>query len=1145
MNLQLTTILNVAAAEMRTSRRLVRFWTVVAVLSVISLAGYGLSCLILSFTAPYSPSMGAATPLYLLGGIDPTFFLAFQMAALLLLFDSANQHTRNRIDEVLDSKPVSNLEYLTGRVLGTAFLLWLVATVNVLAMQCFGVVANAFNFNYVEPIQMHSIINLLLIDAPATLLVWSSAIVFLSVVLRVRILTIVVGLAGMFAWFFLVLDVPYSLLSIVSASSNDSLFVSDLVPDFPSWQTLAVRLATLLGAIALIVAAAIAMQRRDGSSPVVRFSTVLIAIGLCGGAYALSTTDVVSNFAKTAKWHQAHSSYVWNDSIEVVEISGTVQINPGKRLDIDLSLTLNVDDHPLDLLAFTFNPDMAIDKLELDGQTMNYSFRDGLIEIAVQNTQDLGSQHVLRVVAHGIPDPRFAYFDSAVDYMTDSSVPIRSVRILGRDGSVFRSNFVVLMPDVYWYPVPGPVRGDFVSTQRGRDFFNVDLSVRLSNESLRLIGTGITNQIDDNASVYRMNSEVPVPEIGLFAADYKSASVDIDGVTFSMHLHRRHAKNLNLVKGIEETFITEAKEWLQPYSDHNLTIPHKRIAFVEVPNRLRTVGGGWRMDNMSSLPGIALMKEQAFPRTNFNLAIRFAKREAEPDDFPETQVNLLSRFFEMGVGVDNLWTTVPEHLWSHVTSASGRHAEVLDQIVCALISTRAKTPQQFFSIYSTLHVANTTAVSPYTLTYGADPDGWAPWNFEVRESEVKYGQRQSIWSGIEQIGFSQLPSQADNQEDLELVLTKTNAIATAMHYANTTEKILGWLADVRLRFAGQSYTYDDLIQVADEHEVVVDPFLTDWLDESQLPAYSAKLIDIKRIADDEQGNPRYQTSIVVRNMEPVAGFITLHYYDQSSPRPMAGFSRIAGNSAKQFNLVESHSLNRVRIEPHLSLNRQPMLLWSQFESVPEYLSDAPAPTVEDSEWAPVEIGIVVDDLDPGFTVLQEVPRVKQTANLGPFDWFNEHKLEIELEDGLLSWDRDDSWQLTHQGRGMWNRVAIDGAYGKYRRTSTSLWNDGLQKFPRVTFESATQDSSLWTLDYHIPPGIFQRRLGHEMVYKLVITNGSSSYDVELVAKSQDLGWQKVDQFPLTEGRVRVELVEASGFGFVHADAIRWSKADDS
>ena len=162
-----------------------------------------LSCLILGYTAPYSPSIGAAsTPLYLLGGIDPTFFLAFQLAAVLLLFDASQRQERNRIDEVLDSKPVTNFEYLAGRVLGISLLLWLVVVLNVLAMECVGLVSNAIGFHYAEPIQLHSILNLLLLDAPVTLLFWSSFVIFLSAALRIRVLTVILAVAAMFGWFF-------------------------------------------------------------------------------------------------------------------------------------------------------------------------------------------------------------------------------------------------------------------------------------------------------------------------------------------------------------------------------------------------------------------------------------------------------------------------------------------------------------------------------------------------------------------------------------------------------------------------------------------------------------------------------------------------------------------------------------------------------------------------------------------------------------------------------------------------------------------------------------------------------------------------------------------------------------------------------
>lgn len=1097
----------------------------------------------MGFTAPYSPSLGASTPHYLLGGIDPTFFLAFQMAALLLLFDAHQQNTRNRIKEVLDSRPVTNFEYLVGRVLGVAFLLWLVVVVNVLAMEGFGLLSKAIGFRYAEPIQIHSVVNLLFIDAPATLLMWCSVVVFLSSLLRARILTVVASLLPMFAWFFLVLNVPYSMLSFVSASSNDSLFVSDLVPQFASWQTMLVRLATVLGALVLVVAAATVERRRDGTRLRNNSIAVLASLGLCVGVYALGATDVVRQYNQTEEWHHIHKSYVWNGSIDVQEVSGSVRVVPGKRLDVDLDLSFEIDGISEEKLVFTFNPAMSLNLVELDGVSISYTFENGLLEIPSTNLLDQRALYKLRVVASGIPNPRFAYFDGAVDYLTDPGVPVRSVRMLGKDGAIFEPGFVALMPGVYWYPVPGPVGGQGFSQLRRQDFFNVDLSVELPNNQLKLISTGITTEIGEEGTSYRVTSGVPVPEIGLFAAQYKSASLDANDFTFSMYLHNRHDENFSLTEGIHETLTNKVQDWLHPFTDHGLDFPHKRIAFIEVPNRLRTVGGGWRMNAESALPGVVLMKAHGYPRTLFNLALTFAEREEDENDLPEIRVNLLAQFFAMGLSTDNLWTTVPEHLWSHVTSASGNHAEALNQIVLALIASQTRTRNEFFSIYSTFHIANTTAVTPYTLNYGSDPGGWTPDSFEVRESEISYGLRESVWTHMEQNGFSTLPSSSGNQSDVELLVIKSNLIAAALIHANGFERVFEWLADVRERFEGRTYTYEELIDIARERQIIVDPFLTDWLHESQLPGYLTKPIAVERIADDEQGNPRYQTSLTVRNVHLVTGFIGLRYpaeqYDDfyyGSYNSIEGI-RIEANTSKQISIITPYPVNHLIFQPYLSLNRRQISLWALSESMRENLNAQPAALVELSDWEPQTEGIIIDDLDSGFTVLQPTPSVRASTNVGPRNWFREHRLNIELDKGIPV--SDGTYMAGISGR-YWLRTPMQSAFGDFRRTLAVVWVRDPQIFHTARFSTEISEPATWKLEYHLP---LEPRyaLFDGLKYQLQVANGNKTWDLELEVDRYSRGWESLGEFELKAGATNVDVVGISDRGYVVADAVRWTR----
>lgn len=552
-------------------------------LSLFSIVGYLIACAFLEYSAVTSPSMGTGVPKYLFGNIDPTFFLMFQLAALFLVFDIGHQHRQNRIAEVLDSKSVTNFEHLTGRVFGIAGLLWLVAALNILVMQLIGWISTTTNIGIADTIEWYSVFNLLLIDGPVTLLIWCSVLVFLSIVLQIRLLVAIVGFALMFAWFFLVLNTPYSLLAIVSPSSNDTLFVSDLLPQLPSWSVIAIRITTILGAIFLVVLSALLWRRQDSGGQLAKF----LALGMCVSVGSLlavwgSSSVLVQNNA-FKKWREIHENTENAVQIDITSISGNVIIDPNRNLNIDLSLRFKTDTKSADTLTFTFNPSMRVDRIQLNGSSPTFTFEDGLLAVAVPNPLDMDGINTMDIAASGVPDDRFAYFDSADDYMKSSGVSKHAFGLLGTSGSVFNPRYVALMPGVYWYPVPGPVHGDYVSSQVGLDYFDLELIVKLTADDWQLVGTEAIALASEGKNRYRVKPVNSVHAIGLFASEFESASIDIDGITFKMYLHKRHARNLSLLDEFSDAMKTVVRNQLHRYSDHGLTLPFQSVSFVEIP----------------------------------------------------------------------------------------------------------------------------------------------------------------------------------------------------------------------------------------------------------------------------------------------------------------------------------------------------------------------------------------------------------------------------------------------------------------------------------------------------------------------------------------------------------------------------------
>lgn len=1129
--------LQFALAEIRVARRLVRFKAMALVLSICLLGSYAISCAIHFYIAPYTPSFVAATPLYLLENVDPIFYLAFSLSALLLVFDIEHRHERSRVGEVLQAKPVSNLESIAGRVLGCAGLLWFIVAVNVLAMQFVGLLAQLGGADFASPLQAHSIFVLLVVDAPINLIAWCSLVVLLQCVLRNRVLVVAATLVAASASYVLLIYVPYSFVDLVSPSSNDTLFISDVVPQLPSMRSILMRAGALACAAGFIAWAALRYERQD---PSLTTKAAIYGLGcaLVGvAAFSSATLHTLQRVNEIETWREAHQALAWENSIDLQSLSGQVRIDPATQLHFDLNLDFTTStQQAASTLVFSFNPGMSIVVVELDGISRPYTFQNGILEIPGTGVSDPEVVHTLRVVASGIPNPRFGYFDSPLDYVLKPGIPLQVTKSFGTDSSIYSKGFVALMPGSHWYPRPGPINDRFGDTHNGLDYFELDLQIELANQNWTLVGPGVSPVEDGEAgSRYELKPSVPVPKIGLFASYFSSASTSVQGYDLSMHLHFRHAKKLKLPEQVHTDLIDRLAEFVQERDRKMLPLLHDSLMLVEVPSRLRTVGGGWRMDALNALPGVMLLKERGFPVAPPQLAIT-------RQDQPDWQIRELQLYFQRGLGTDNLTYSLPNQIWTHATSASGIHARVLDQIAKSLLA-RTLWPWEanWFSPYSSMQFVSWTTPSVWQAL-GLSRSQSTNVGAYIHRQENEYAMRSSVHSRMATTSMGELPSGQGHQADLELLMLKSSKIAEELleYHDYNHDLIFAWLAAVREKFAGRTYRHGDLVAMAREHGITVDPFLTEWITSAKLPGFVVSSGSLARLKNSDDGKRRLQLSFTVRNTEPVGGYVIPWFGEGEIP------IHIGANVAKRINLLwedaPAKGWANIRMDTGLSLNGNSGLrLFVPVENDVPF--GEPRDRSEDSAWAPEQKGIVVDDLDEGFSVLQPTSTSSWFRPTSLATWFWPHVPAFEYVN-----------QLSEPGSGYspapghWIRTVANNAYGLHRET-VAVALVGRNKFVHTArFSAEIPESARWQLEFHVHYPYWADRFNLPTPiefadFKLRIDDGSISREVDFDPTTTVGQWKTVGEFDLPVGTVRVDVGSVESRSFVYADAIRWSPID--
>lgn len=88
-----------------------------------------------------SATIGILGPRYLIAVVGLYLLFVFLVGLVFLAFDFRARDERDRMTEVLDSRPLSNGEFLIGKVTGLVFMIWIPLPVIAFLFESFGLLA--------------------------------------------------------------------------------------------------------------------------------------------------------------------------------------------------------------------------------------------------------------------------------------------------------------------------------------------------------------------------------------------------------------------------------------------------------------------------------------------------------------------------------------------------------------------------------------------------------------------------------------------------------------------------------------------------------------------------------------------------------------------------------------------------------------------------------------------------------------------------------------------------------------------------------------------------------------------------------------------------------------------------------------------
>ena len=1148
-------IWNLAIAEMRSCRRMLRTWLLIALASSVCISHWITLTQSYVHDSLHSPIAGVLGPRYVIVQLAQPIVLWFAFGIVFLAFDVRSRDVRDRMFEAVDSRPVTNLELLAGRLLGTTLLLLLPAVLIISAILVYGLLAPVLGWEMSAVVEPVSVFSFLTWDIVPNLILWGSLTVLLSMILRFRVAVVFAVLGLMTFYYLLHAAMPLYLETALSTYTGAAFLASDLALQFISWDILCNRIGVLVFASSFLLLAS-GLYPRVSNRPVrplsigAGLSVFLVGVLTLGG---LGYSKIL-NLQQVERWAAVHKEHQFHQQTDIDSIQGSVEIRSGRSIELDLNLVMAPQsDANLDAWLFSLNPGYRIKHIAVDDEVIDdndYEFKDGILRIPTAKRMDSGG--TVHLVAQGVPDPLFAYLDSALDWRTMEPMKAQRLALLGQRPYVFHRQFFALLSGVSWFPTSGSAYGRLGLETHKRDFFHLDLEVSIADEWI-VAGPGTRQRLDAPSTRFRFNPRQPVPEFALIGSKFVRRAFETRGIEFELLLSPKHTKNLSALASVVPALKNWVEERIDSLQEGGLSYPFGTLSFVEVPTHLRVYGGGWKMGSAYSPPGIHMIRESGFPIAQFQRAKASAEQAFgdDVDSMGSYLFDYVKYYFQNDLHGGSPMVSLGEQILGYQTTPHGKGATALHAFVNELTSNLALEGVGLFSIYFILD-------GQVVLQTRSDPNEWFARNF-IKLTHGGQINRSRVWEPALSTALADLNFESHPKIALDVILLKSQAISWTLREMVSQQKINAFLGSLISEHRGQTYSPQDFFKIARDTDIDFESLVGDWLNSTELPGFLVREPIVELVPSGEDGKFEYQTSFVLRNNESVPGAVGIEYV-LLGQRVGSGEGfwvdtvHFPGDTALRVALRTERPIERVTLYPHLALNRDEINFWiaNEGDSVPP--QGAALPYVEKYDWDAVEDdAIVVDDLSVGFSIVNGRDHQPQHDKPSLFAYFfGPDESNPNLNHGLPSLRSADYFAAREQFS-LWFREFKRSSHGKYYRTYVS--NPMGAKESQPQFATKLPSAGRWLLEFHVPsignewyPTPHKNQFGFASyihrskdlgTHRFEINVGNTTELAVLNLSEAPSGWHKLGIFETSSPEVRVTLVEVTD-GVAIADAIRWT-----
>lgn len=1055
------------------------------------------------------------------GIIYSNFYLLNVIQSVIAVFlatDFMKRDKKLNTSEVLFIRPMSNLEYVTGKTLGLLTVFLILNAILVVLTSIYLIISKEI------PFQILPFLYYFFLLTVPTLLFITGLSYALMIVIRNQPITFLI-LLGYIALVMFYLSNQMNYLFDYMAFSKPMVLSG--ITGFSGLTSLIThRLSYLLLGMALILFTAWRLNRlpnRKLEGSLLGLSSLVLFVAAGAGFFGLYS-EHRGLLEKREKFASIQAEYYNRPVPEMKEAS--IGLIHGEKLEAKAQmLLLNRTQHPIDTIFFSINPGLNVEKVQVNGNDGAFEQDLLLVKVILNQALKTGEEIKVSMTYGGVPDFMVAYLDQEKEdvFGVEQTMTMKKDRQFG----FYSEEYVLLTKEILWYPVPGIVYDPSRPAIFRQQFTKFDLNVQT-----RALPISQGERQSSDSLNYHFSIRDPLPQLSLAIGNYVENTLDVEGIQVKLATIDGLSNYETHFDELKDTLSSLILEFLDDYERPlGLFYPYAEFSLVETPVQFDGLAHSWTSTQIQSQPQTIYFPERGYGVRQADLV---SSKKRIKDDSERNKEGLSEKEIQARVFTGFVKGVFAESNADFRFGAPETASEANPYSIF---------PNYFY--YVNFITSDECPVLNYAFeSYLMKGEDNPRMLFMTRMTGLSESEKANLL--LKEKSLKQVIAEVEDQQAVNGALRAKGAyLLTWMEKQINQDGFEQYLLDYLYDNSYREISYSELTDaIAKKFDIELGDFLHDWYNARELPSFGVG--EYSLIETIEQNRAVFVVKTKVTNYSQVDGLVkfTFQLGGGQGGRRGGGFFGgapdtetddriflVEAGKTKEMQMVLNDQPRSVIFNTLLSQNIPSSIM--RFGLNAEKNEKVAAEEFERESDVPVVFEmageLIVDNIDEGFSV---------------HDPALENPLRKMVEQRKKKADTPGS-EYVGEGFGpapsTWSLNPNADFYGKVEHTAMIVRSGDGSK--TATWKKAIPAAAYYDVFVHLSApqrfGPRRNRDQNDGIYHYEVVHDDGTELIELEVKEVETGWNLLGSFYLSSDTATVMLSDKGGANRVVADAVKW------